>query len=111
MPETRTKKPGGGITSPDVQGSPALQVPSGDYSYILEIVMGMVGTVAKLTEAVESLKAQSKSHGDKLEMIGKDVHAAKVVVGVVGTLIIGAIGFVGWVAKAYLDYLGSSGHK
>jgi len=38
--------------------------PSGDYSYILEIVMGMQGAIGKLTEAVEGLKHQSSKHGD-----------------------------------------------
>jgi hypothetical protein len=86
-------------------------LPSGDYSYILEIVMNMTGTMGKLNEAVESLKTQSKSHGEKLEKIGNDVHAAKVVVGVVGTLAAAAIAFAGWVLKAYLDYLAASPHK
>lgn len=90
---------------------PPQTYPSGDYSYILEMVMGMTGTMGKLSEAVESLKLQTKSHGEKLERIGNDVHAAKVVVSVVGALILAAIGFVGWVAKAYLDYLATATHK
>jgi hypothetical protein len=75
---------------------------SSDYSF-LEIVMAMQGTIGKLNEAVESLKGQSKSHGDKLDQIGKDVHAGKVVVGVVGGLILLVCGFIAWLVNTYIS--------
>jgi ABC-type nickel/cobalt efflux system permease component RcnA len=81
--------------------------PSGDYSYVLEIVMGMQLTMGKLSEAVDSLKAESKRHDDKLDSIGKDVHAAKVVVSVIGALIVLAFGFLGWIGHEALQYLSS----
>jgi len=58
--------------------------------------------MGKLTEAVESLKEQSKEHGIHLRQIGNDVHAAKVVVGVVGTLILLSTGFIGWIVTTYI---------
>ncbi len=81
--------------------------PSGDYSYVLEIVMGMQNTMGKLSEAVDSLKAQSKDQGDKLDRIGNDVHAAKVVMSVVGGIIVLSAGFLGWVIHELLQYLSS----
>src|ERR1700676_2505709 len=78
-------------------------VPSGDYSYVLEIVMKMQDTLGQLKEAVGSLKEQSKHQGDKLDQIGKDVHAAKVVVGVVGGLFLLIAGFIGWLINTYIS--------
>src|SRR5450755_4247926 len=57
--------------------TPPQLYPSGDYSYVLEIVMAMQNTVGGLKEAVESLKQQSGKHSEKLDDIGKDIHAAK----------------------------------
>ena len=77
--------------------------PSGDYTYILEIVMGMQGTMGKLIEAVESLKRQSERQGDKLDSIGRDVHAAKVVISVVGALTVLAGALAGWMITTYIS--------
>jgi len=82
---------------------PQVSYPSGDYSYVLEIVMAMQNTLGKLTEAVESLKDQSKGHSGKLDQLGKDVHAAKVVVGVVGALILLVAGFIAWITNTYIS--------
>jgi hypothetical protein len=79
-------------------------LPSGDYSYTLEIVMKMQESMGKLSEAVESLKSQSHIHGEKLDLIGKDVHAAKVVISVVGGLIVLAVGALWVLARAALDF-------
>jgi hypothetical protein len=81
--------------------TPPPTYPSGDYTYVLEIVMNMQNTMGKLTEACESLKTASKSHGEKLEQIGKDVHAAKVVGGFVA--LIAAV--IGWIAHEAILYL------
>jgi hypothetical protein len=83
------------------QGPPP-QYPSGDYSYVLEIVMRMQDTMGQLREAVGSLKEQSKSHDEKLDKIGKDVHAAKVVIYLFGGLILGAAGFIAWLVNTYI---------
>lgn len=82
------------------QVTPAL--PSGDYSYVLEIVMRPQESVGRLTEAVGSLKEQSKAQSEKLDGIGKDVHAAKVVIGVVGALIAVVAGLFAWVVNTYI---------
>ena len=84
--------------------------PSGDYTYVLEIVMVMQGTIGKLTEAVESLKAQSRTQGEKVDEIGKGIQAAKVVVGFIGGLIVVTAGFLGWVINEFLQYLSSHPH-
>jgi F0F1-type ATP synthase assembly protein I len=65
--------------------------------------MRMQESVGRLTEAVTSLKDQSKSHGDKLENIGKDVHAAKVVISVVGGLIVLVGAICAWLINTYIS--------
>jgi len=79
-------------------------LPSGDYSYTVEIVMNMQLSMGRLTEAVEALKLDSRDQRSELKQISRDVHAAKVVLGVVGVLITSALAFLGWVIKTYLDY-------
>jgi hypothetical protein len=79
--------------------------PSGDYSYTLEVVMGMQKTLGGLAEGIRNLTEQSKGHDEELKKVCRDVHAAKVVVGVVGALFVAAATFLGFVVKAYLDYL------
>ncbi len=104
MSEKQTGKPQRTTTPEDYPvSSSGSALPSGDYSYVLEIVMNMQGTMGKLTEAVESLKGESKHHGEKLDQIGKDVYAAKVVIGVVGALIVLVGGFLGWVITTYIS--------
>ncbi len=78
--------------------------PSGDYSYTLEIVMRMQESIGRLSEAVENLKKQSERQGDKLDLIGKDVHAAKVVISVVGGLIVLAAGALWVLVKTALSF-------
>jgi len=75
--------------------------PSGNYSF-LEIVMGMHTTIGKLVEAVESLKAQSQRQIDKIDQIGKDVHAAKVVVGVLVGIVLTGAALIGWIVTTYI---------
>jgi hypothetical protein len=56
------------------------------------MVMAMNSSLGQLTEAVTSLKDQSKGNSEELKNISKDVHAAKLVLAVVGGLIIAAAG-------------------
>jgi hypothetical protein len=81
--------------------------PSGDFAYTVEVVATINRELGRLTEAVESLKSQAVKHGDKLEQFGKDIHAAKVVVGFVGGLIVLAGTFLGFTINALVQYLAS----
>jgi hypothetical protein len=83
--------------------TPPQSLPSGDYSYVLEIVMNMQVTMGKLTEAVEGLKNHAKEHGTELKGVAKDVHAAKVVIGVVGGLVILVGGIIAWLVNTYVS--------
>jgi len=75
---------------------------SGDYSYTVELVGTIQHQLGKLTEAVEALKSQVSEQGKEVRATAKDVHAAKVVVGVVGSLLLLGFGFVGWLVNTYL---------
>jgi hypothetical protein len=99
MPKREDRPPS--VPTSFAETTPSL--PTGDYSYVLEIVMRMQESMGRLTEAVSSLKDQSKAHGEKLDSLGKDVHAAKVVIGVVGGLIaiIGAV--IAWLVNTYVS--------
>jgi len=83
---------------------PSVAYPSGDYSYTLEVVMEMQKTLGQLTQAIATLTEQGKEHGRKLEDACKDIHAAKVVVGVVCALVVAASTVLGFIAKAAIDY-------
>jgi putative effector of murein hydrolase len=72
----------------------------GDFSF-LEIIMAMQNTMGRLPEAVDSLKAQSVSHGNKLEEIGKEIHAVKRVGGAL--VVVG--GILGFVVHELLPFL------
>ena len=96
-------------STPQFADTPPPYTSAPDYSF-LEIVMATQGTLGKLTEAVESLKEQSRSQDLKLDGVVKDVHGAKAAgkallwaVGVVGTAIAGSITFVGWAIKSYFS--------
>lgn len=85
------------------------RLPSGDYSYTVELVGAIQHELGKLAEAVNSLKEQSKEQGKKLDDVRMDVHGAKAavktllwVVGLVGTLL-------GLLIAAYLRQLFSGG--
>lgn len=67
--------------------TPPQSFPSGDYTYILAIVMNMQVSMGKLMEAVESLKEQAKDNRSKLERLSHILYAT----GVVGTVLL-AIG-------------------
>ena len=71
-----------------------------DHSFVLQAIMEVQVSIGKLTEAVETLKAQSASHGAKIEELGRDVHAAKITIRVVGVLLTAAIALAGWLIKS-----------
>ena len=84
-------------------------LPGADYSYTVELVGAIQNQLGRLTEAIESLKEQSKEQGKKLDDVRMDVHAAKSagkallwIVGIAGAL-------VGIVLTAYFRQLFSSG--
>ena len=95
-----------GATTPEGYPTvpPSVAYPSGDYSYTLEVVMEMQKTLGQLTQAIATLTEQGKEHGRKLEDACKDIHAAKVVVGVVCALVVAASTVLGFIAKAAIDY-------
>ena len=93
------------VTTPTrfAETTPPQSLPSGDYSYVLEIVMNMQVTMGKLTEAVEGLKSQVKDHGIELKAIAKDIHAAKVVMSVIGGGIILVGSLIAWLVNTYIS--------
>ena len=78
--------------------------PSGDYSYTLEVVMGMQATLGKLTQAVETLTEKTKSQSEKLDQAVRDIHVAKVILTILGGIITIGVTFIGIWFKAYLDH-------
>ena len=102
--ETPSSLPRATSTTPDdYLTSASSQLPSGDYSYTVELVGTIQNQLGRLTEAVEVLKGQSKEHGDELRTVSRDIHAAKVVVSVVGGLIILIGGIIAWLVKTYIS--------
>jgi hypothetical protein len=83
-------------------------VQQADYAvHTVQTVLEMQRTLGGIEKAIKNLEDRSKEYGDKLEGLGKDVNAAKVVVSVVGGLILVAAGCLGWVINALLQYLSS----
>lgn len=93
------------LTTPEAFPTTAPQLPSGDYSYTVELVGSIQHQLGKLTEAVETLKAKADAHSKELTDIGRDVHTAKVVLGVIGGLVTVIATFLGIALKPYLDHL------
>lgn len=89
----RGKEPRGGgaeqVSPPRYPETTPPNLPSGDYSYVLEIVMNMQNTMGKLTEAVDNLKENQKEQRVKLETIGKQIYAAIAILVLIG----GILGF------------------
>jgi hypothetical protein len=78
-------------------------LPSGDYSYTVELVSTMNHQLGKLTEAVDSLKDQSRSHGQEIREISRDIHTFKVTATIVGAILAAAIAFAGWAINKGVD--------
>src|SRR5438105_5054480 len=62
-------------------------MPSGDYSYVLEIVMNMQVSMGKLIEAVDGLKNKQAEQERKLDKISHQVYAAIVLIAVFGAIL------------------------
>jgi hypothetical protein len=62
-------------------------MPSGDYSYTVEIVMHMQRDLGKLSEAVEGLKERQSEQGHKLDVIGKQIYAAIALITIIGAIL------------------------
>ena len=56
----------------------------------------------RLGTAIKTLEARSHKHGETLEGIGKDVHAAKVTIRVLVGLILVVASLIGWVVATYI---------
>jgi hypothetical protein len=69
-----------GATTPEAYPTTAPQLPSGDYSYILEIVMGMQRTLGKIEQAVDTLTTDSRENIRKVSRLSHIIYAAGVVV-------------------------------
>jgi hypothetical protein len=72
--------------------------PSSDYSFVLQGIFDLKGSVAKLEQAVGTLTEQQKEQGKKLDGISHKIYAAIVVLVLVGTII-------GFFAKFTNDWL------
>lgn len=62
-------------------------MPSGDYSYTVEIVMKMQHSLGMLTEAVDTLKEKQKEQGAKLDRISHQIYAAIAILVIVGGIL------------------------
>lgn len=67
--------------------TPPPNFPSGDYTYVLEIVMNMQHTMGKLTEAVNGLKENQAEQRKKLDRISHQIYAAIAVLTLIGAVI------------------------
>jgi hypothetical protein len=86
MPEKepgRSSKPRS-ATTPEAYPTvpPSVPYPSGDYSYTIEVVMGMQKTIGQLEQAVKTLTEEFRDVRKKLGRISHIIYAA----GVVGTI-------------------------
>jgi hypothetical protein len=63
--------------------------PSSDYSFTLQAVMEMQRALGQLTEAVSTLKVESKDNREKLNTISHKIYAATAILAIV-TAILGA---------------------
>jgi len=78
-------------------------LPSGDYSYTVELVGRIQHQLGKLTEAVESMKVQIKDHGSEIKDISKDIHTAKTTVKIVGAILAALLAFAAWAINKGVD--------
>jgi len=68
--------------------------PGSDYSFTLQAVFEMQGTLGKLTQAVENLTEKTKGHSEKLDHVSKVIYATGAVLtvlGIIGGWLIGKV--------------------
>ena len=72
--------------------------PGSDYSFTLQAVFEMKGTLGELKKAIETLTEQSRSNHDKLNKMSHVIYAVSAVVTVLGVL-------AGYVIKGLWDLI------
>jgi hypothetical protein len=81
--------------------------PQPDYSaFTVQTVLEMQRTLGSVEKAIAHLEDKSKDYGQKLETIGKDLHAAKIV----GAFIVLVAGFLGFVIHELIPILSNLKH-
>jgi hypothetical protein len=99
----REEKDRGQQTTPSRMAQTTPPVPPPDYGvHMMQSILEIQRSLGGVENAVKNLESTTKGHGDKLDQIGKDVHAAKVTFGVVGAIIVGAAALIGWVVTTYI---------
>jgi hypothetical protein len=84
--------------------NPLPEYPSRDYTFpTMQAVLEMQRTLGGVETSIKHLENKSKEYGDKLEQIGKDMHAAKIV----GGFIVLVAGFLGFVIHELIPFLTS----
>src|SRR5208337_3236290 len=79
-----------GSTPPDFAETTPSRYPMPDYSFTLQAVIELKGSVGELKEAVRRLQGDSQSQGTKLDSISHRIYAASAII----LLLLGAIGWV-----------------
>jgi hypothetical protein len=74
----------------------------GDFGYI-ELVSDIQNRLGRLSEAVETLKTDTASHGSKLSDIAQDIHTEKVTLRIAGTILAVLLAFACWVGNKAVD--------
>jgi hypothetical protein len=91
----REQQQGPGIpTTPRYPETTPQMIPSGDYTYVLEVVMQMQKSMGQLTEAVGTLKESRSEQNkkletitEKLEKINRKIYAALILLLAIGSVL------------------------
>jgi xanthine/uracil/vitamin C permease (AzgA family) len=94
------KERGGGkeVNPTKLPETTPLSFPGSDYSFTLQAVFEMKGTLHELKKAIEILTQQSKENHDKLSKMSHLIYAVSAVVTVIGFI-------AGYVIKALWDLI------
>jgi hypothetical protein len=104
---TRGGKEQGQEGPPQRFGATTPPNPQADYAvHTVQTVLEMQRTLGGVETAIKHLQDRSKEYGEKLEQIGKDVHAAKIVGGVLAVVAT----VLGWAIHELLPLLSSLKH-
>jgi hypothetical protein len=90
-------------STPNPEGTPHISYPGADYSYTVDLVGSINREIGRISEAIDSLKLESREQSRELSEVAKQVYAAKVVVSVLGTLLVLIAGFIGWTVTTYIS--------